>query len=108
MSAAAKERSTSTAAVADPKTRVWGSISRHRRSRPGRARSTPRSASAKSPRLRPTRVRSSGLPGQYRDEETGLAQNWHRTYDPETGRYIQMEPRFDDLHYAVSALGLNR
>ncbi|MCC6811662.1 MAG: hypothetical protein IT381_29800, partial [Deltaproteobacteria bacterium] len=27
-------------------------------------------------------------PGQYRDEETGLASNWYRYYDPSTGRYL--------------------
>jgi RHS repeat-associated protein len=33
-----------------------------------------------------------GLPGQYRDEATGLWFNWHRVYDGETGRYIQSDP----------------
>ena len=32
------------------------------------------------------------LPGQYYDEETGLHDNWHRTYDPSTGRYLQPDP----------------
>lgn len=32
------------------------------------------------------------LPGQYRDAETGLHDNWHRTYDPKTGRYLQPDP----------------
>jgi RHS repeat-associated protein len=32
------------------------------------------------------------LPGQYYDEETGLHDNWHRTYDPDTGRYLQPDP----------------
>ena len=32
------------------------------------------------------------FPGQYRDEETGLNQNYFRDYDPKTGRYIQADP----------------
>jgi RHS repeat-associated protein len=32
------------------------------------------------------------LPGQYYDQETGLHYNYHRTYDPATGRYIQSDP----------------
>jgi RHS repeat-associated protein len=32
------------------------------------------------------------FPGQYYDEETGLHQNWHRYYDPSTGRYITSDP----------------
>ena len=32
------------------------------------------------------------LPGQYQDEETGLAYNNHRDYDPSIGRYIQSDP----------------
>jgi RHS repeat-associated protein len=32
------------------------------------------------------------LPGQYYDAETGLHDNWHRTYDPATGRYLQPDP----------------
>jgi RHS repeat-associated protein len=32
------------------------------------------------------------FPGQYRDKETGLHQNWHRDYDPKIGRYVESDP----------------
>jgi RHS repeat-associated protein len=32
------------------------------------------------------------FPGQYYDEETGLHYNYHRYYDPSTGRYITSDP----------------
>ena len=31
-------------------------------------------------------------PGQYLDQETGLYQNYFRTYDPATGRYLESDP----------------
>ncbi|MFD5629509.1 RHS repeat-associated core domain-containing protein [Streptomyces sp. NPDC127072] len=32
------------------------------------------------------------FPGQYHDPESGLHYNYHRYYDPETGRYISVDP----------------
>ena len=32
------------------------------------------------------------LAGQYFDAETGLHDNWHRTYNPSTGHYLQPDP----------------
>ena len=34
------------------------------------------------------------FPGQYYDSETGLHYNYHRNYDPMTGRYLQEDPLF--------------
>lgn len=33
-----------------------------------------------------------GKPGQYHDDETGLAYNYFRYYDPQTGRYLTADP----------------
>ncbi len=44
-----------------------------------------------------TRTNNLRLPGQYFQIETNLAYNWHRHYDPVTGRYTQADPlRFID------------
>jgi RHS repeat-associated protein len=44
-----------------------------------------------------TQANNLRFPGQYFQLETGLAYNWHRLYDPVTGRYIQPDPlRFVD------------
>ncbi len=32
------------------------------------------------------------FPGQFYDQETGLHYNWHRYYDPKTGRYLTPDP----------------
>ncbi|MEL7480099.1 MAG: RHS repeat-associated core domain-containing protein [Pseudomonadota bacterium] len=32
------------------------------------------------------------LPGQWAEAGSGLSQNWHRDYDPSTGRYIEADP----------------
>lgn len=32
------------------------------------------------------------FPGQYYDRETNLHYNYHRNYDPQTGRYVQSDP----------------
>lgn len=49
-------------------------------------------ASSKAPVPAQGAVLNLRLPGQYFDEETGLHDNWHRTYDPASGRYLQPDP----------------
>jgi RHS repeat-associated protein len=39
-----------------------------------------------------TRANNLRFPGQYFQIETNLAYNWHRHYDPATGRYTQPDP----------------
>ncbi|MCP5005420.1 MAG: hypothetical protein GY941_16010, partial [Planctomycetes bacterium] len=36
--------------------------------------------------------------GQYYDSETGLHYNWNRYYDPETGRYMRVDPVGEGLN----------
>jgi RHS repeat-associated protein len=44
-----------------------------------------------------TQAQNLRFPGQYFQIETGLAYNWHRQYDPVTGRFTQPDPlRFVD------------
>lgn len=45
-----------------------------------------------SPRSGDARACPLGRPGQYHDDETGLAYNYFRYYDPATGRYLSTDP----------------
>jgi RHS repeat-associated protein len=59
------------------------------------------------------------FPGQYFDEETvswenstdparpALHYNWHRTYDPYTGTYVQVDPMVEDTWEAYNYVGQN-
>jgi RHS repeat-associated protein len=46
---------------------------------------------------------SLGFPCQVRDEETGLAYNFHRYYDPDTGRFISPDPMGADGGFNIFA-----
>jgi RHS repeat-associated protein len=41
------------------------------------------------------------FPGQYYDSETGLHYNWHRYYDPSTGRYLSPDPERNGINAYV-------
>ncbi|MBU2547253.1 MAG: RHS domain-containing protein, partial [Proteobacteria bacterium] len=43
-----------------------------------------------------TRTSNLRLPGQYYDDEIGLHYNWHRYYDPGVGRYLRVDPLFQN------------
>ncbi|MEQ1737573.1 MAG: RHS repeat-associated core domain-containing protein, partial [Rhodoglobus sp.] len=45
------------------------------------------------------------FPGQYRDEESGLHENWNRFYDPTTGRYLSPEPMLQRPGYVKARAG---
>lgn len=44
------------------------------------------------------------FPGQYHDAETDLHENWHRYYDPVTGRYLQPEPMHADSKWVLAQI----
>ncbi len=47
------------------------------------------------------------FPGQYYDEETGLHYNMWRYYDPETGRYLRVDPVDSDKGSSIFAYASN-
>ena len=55
-----------------------------------------------------TIVNNLRLPGQYYDQETGLHYNYHRYYDPSTGRYLRPDPFNLVQMKIINQLSLNR
>ncbi len=54
--------------------------------------STRRPCWGPSPSITGTATLDARFPGQWFQSETGLHYNWHRQYDPTTGRYTQPDP----------------
>jgi RHS repeat-associated protein len=48
------------------------------------------------------------FPGQYRDKETGLYQNWNRDYEPKLGRYVESDPKGQDGGINLYLYSMNR
>ena len=48
------------------------------------------------------------FPGQYKDSETGLSQNWHREYEAMLGRYATSDPKGLDAGTNTYSYALGR